>query len=382
MKQKIRIGLLYGGKSAEREVSYLSAQAVSESLDPDRYDVYPVAVSSSGRWMLVSPDERLPHPEQLESRLLGQADPEQKTYPVPAPITTAQSGERPPLDLVFPLIHGAFGEDGSLQGFLEICGLPYVGTGVTGSALGMDKLLMKDVLRNHGLPVGPYTGLRRTDWERKPDERIESIEQMFPYPLFVKPARTGSSVGISKAHNQEELRAALDLACKYDNMVVVEQAMSVRELECGVIGTWAPQVSVVGEVIPERNFYDYHSKYLSENTQIQIPARIPTKLAQETREIARRAYSVLRCSGYARLDLFLATENDTIYVNEVNTIPGFTAHSMFPLLWEASGVSFSELLDRLIGFAMERYEDESRNSYDVPEEGVAPPDDDWESGKG
>jgi len=372
VKEKVRIGVLYGGKSAEREVSYLSAQAVAQHLDPERYDIYPVAVSPSGRWMLVPPGQRLPHPEALERRLMGESNSERKTLPVPAPDTTVRERERPPLDLIFPLIHGVFGEDGSLQGFLEICGLPYVGTGVGGSAIGMDKLLMKDILRNHELPVGEYRGVRRVDWKRDPTAVLDSIEEAFSYPVFVKPARTGSSVGIAKAHDRAELQASLDQACRYDGILVVEQGMSVRELECGVIGTWDPQVSVVGEVIPEREFYDYHSKYLSEETRIEIPARIPTKLAQRVREIARRTYMVLRCSGYARIDLFLNTDEDKIYVNEVNTIPGFTSHSMFPLLWEASGVSFSELLDRLVKYAMERYEDESQNSYDLPEQGVAP----------
>ena len=375
MKPRIHIGLLYGGRSAEREVSYLSAQAVAQHLDPEKYTVYPIAVSSSGRWMLVPPEQHLPHPERLERRLLGQPDPERETLPLPAPCSPGTNTERPPIDLLFPLIHGTFGEDGSLQGFLDICDVPYVGTGVAGSAIGMDKLLMKDILRVHGLPVGPYRAVRRVDWEHDEAAVIRSIEGAFPYPVFVKPARTGSSVGISKARHQAQLRTALAEASRYDSMLIIEAGMPVRELECSVIGTWDPEVSVVGEVIPEREFYDYHSKYLSDRTEIQIPARIPPETADEARALARRAYMALRCSGYARVDLFLNTHESRVYINEVNTIPGFTSHSMFPMLWEATGVSFSDLLDRLVGYALERYQDEQRNSYDVPEPGVAPGDD-------
>ncbi|MFH1743726.1 MAG: D-alanine--D-alanine ligase family protein [bacterium] len=372
MKERINIGLLYGGRSAEREVSYLSALAVASHLDPEKYAVYPIAIAASGRWMLVPPCERLPHPEQLEHRLLGNPNSGEETLPVPTPTSAPVTGERPPLDLLFPLIHGAMGEDGSLQGFLDVCDLPYVGTGVSGSAIGMDKLLMKDVLSAHNVPVGPYAAFRRVDWERDSAAVVQSIENRFSYPVFVKPARTGSSVGISKAKNESELRNAIAAACRYDSMLIVELAMPVRELECAVIGTWDPHVSVVGEVVPEREFYDYHSKYLSEDTKIRIPARIPESTAEAARDLARRAYMELRCSGYARVDMFLNTADNRIYMNEVNTIPGFTSHSMFPMLWEASGVSFSDLLDRLVQYALERRKDEERNSFDVPEPGVAP----------
>ena len=373
-KKRLNVGLLYGGRSAEREVSYLSAKAVESHLNPDRYNVYPIAISAAGRWMLVPPCAELPHPEVLERRLLGDPGASAEALPPPSPVSASGQSPRPPLDLLFPLIHGTFGEDGSLQGFMDICELPYVGSGVAGSAIGMDKLLMKDILRAHGLPVGPYAPFRRIDWERDPIAVIQSIEKEFSYPVFVKPARTGSSVGITKAHDRSELTKAIDEAARYDNMLIIEAAMQVRELECGVIGNWNPEVTVVGEVIPDREFYDYHSKYLSERTDIQIPAQVSQEIADETRDLARRTFIALRTAGYARIDMFYNTVENRVYVNEVNTIPGFTAHSMFPMLWQASGVSFSALLDRLIDYALERHEDEERNSIDVPEPGVAPGD--------
>ncbi|HPA44328.1 MAG TPA: D-alanine--D-alanine ligase family protein [bacterium] len=371
VKERIQIGLIYGGRSAEREVSYLSARAVASHLNPDRYSVYPIAISPTGRWMLVPPREELPHPEHLERRLLGGTSGE--TLPVPSPQCASDGRERPPLDVLFPLVHGACGEDGSMQGFFDVCELPYVGAGVAGSAIGMDKLLMKDILSVHGIPVGPYRSIRRVDWETDSDRVVRTVQEQFPYPVFAKPARTGSSVGISKAKNERDLREALAAAARYDSMLIVEKGMPVRELECGVIGNWDPEVTVVGEVIPEREFYDYHSKYLSDGTAIRIPADIPENLAEEARDLARRAFLALRCSGYARVDLFLNTAENRLYLNEINTIPGFTSHSMFPMLWEASGVSFSELLDRLVNYAFERRADEQRNTFEVPEPGVAPP---------
>lgn len=379
---RLNVGLVYGGRSAEREVSNLSARAIYEHLDENKYCVFPIPVSAEGVWTILPSGHGLPdlgrEKELLHSNHQAASQPLAK-LPVPGMdnghgrlIESVPADKRPRLDLIFPMIHGTYGEDGSLQGFLELCGLPYVGAGVSGSALGMDKALMKDVLRAHGVPVVPYWVFRRAQWEKAPGMIRDTIEEKIGFPCFSKPARTGSSVGIRKIHARSELNDAIHEACRFDSTVMVEKGLPVRELECGVIGNDEPEVSVVGEVIPDAEFYDYHAKYLSEGTRIIIPAEIDASTAQRTQTIACQAYQVLRCSGYARVDLFFERDTGQVYLNEINTIPGFTSRSMFPMLWEASGLPFSRLLDRLIDLALERFRDEGRNEVTVPESGLIP----------
>lgn len=375
---RLNLGLIYGGRSAEREVSNLSAQAVYQHLDPKKYNVFPVSVTADGDWRILPSGIGLP-PLGQEDEMPGSTARDSALLPVPADRGSAQpvsaGGPTPPLptlDIVLPLIHGTYGEDGSLQGFLELCGIPYVGAGVAGSALGMDKSLMKDVLRAHNVPVVPHVMVRRCDWERDPDSQGERIENEVGYPCFTKPARTGSSVGINKVHGSDELAMGMDAACRYDSTIVVEKGLDVRELECGVIGNEAPEVTVVGEVLPAAEFYDYDAKYLSEDTALRIPAEIDRETSECARDIALRAYVTLRCAGFARVDMFMERQSGQLYLNEINTIPGFTSRSMFPLLWEASGVPFGQLLDRLIGLAQDRYRDEQRNEVTVPNAGLLP----------
>lgn len=373
---RIRVGLVYGGRSAEREVSNLSAEAVYKHLNPEKYDVYPVSVSETGVWRSLPPGQGLPtlgrEEESLARGTAIGAEPARLPLPGCTEADATATGQPKELDVVFPLIHGTYGEDGSLQGFLELCGVPYVGAGVSGSALGMDKSLMRDVLRAHGVPGAAHIDVRRLDWESAPAAERTRIEEEIGYPCFVKPARTGSSVGISKASDRETLNAAMVLACRYDSMVVIEEALPVREIECGVIGNGFPEASVLGEVTATAEFYDYHAKYLAEDTRITIPAEIDDTTAEEARALALKAYRVLRCSGFARVDMFLHRETGDLYLNEINTIPGFTSHSMFSMLWEASGVPYGELLDRLIEYALERSRDERRNEVTVPEMGLLP----------
>ncbi|MBC7249361.1 MAG: D-alanine--D-alanine ligase, partial [Anaerolineae bacterium] len=260
-------------------------------------------------------------------------------------------------------------EDGTVQGLLELAGIPYVGAGVTGSALGMDKLVFKDLMRAHNLPVVSYVGLKRKEWERDPTGVIERIEQTLSYPMFVKPANLGSSVGVTKVHERAELPSALDEAARYDRKLLVEQGINAREIEVSVLGNDDPIASVPGEIVPCREFYDYRAKYIEGKSELLIPAPLPAETSQRVRELAVKAYLAIDCAGMARVDFLLDRDDGTLYLSEVNTIPGFTPISMYPKLWEASGISYSELIDRLIELALERYEDKNRSltSYSVDE---------------
>jgi D-alanine-D-alanine ligase len=273
------------------------------------------------------------------------------------------------LDVVFPILHGPFGEDGTVQGLLELAALPYVGAGVAASAVGMDKALFKDIMCAHGLPVVPYLVIKRKSWERGPEETVALIEAELGYDCFVKPANLGSSVGISKARNRSELREALDEAARYDRKLVVEAAVDAREIEVSVLGNDEPVASVPGEIVPCNEFYDYSAKYLDGESELLIPAPLPAETADLVRRLATEAYLAIDCAGMARADFLLDRETGQVYVNEVNTLPGFTPISMYPKLWEASGVSYTELIDRLIQLALERHADKGRSAteYQVPE---------------
>lgn len=365
--KKLRIGLIYGGRSGEHEVSLASAQAVMANLDQNKYEVVPIGITKRGTWLLGT------EPAQLiaAGRDVNQGESNNTTAVTLAGDPTLRrliplQGDTPlkndgKLDVIFPVLHGTYGEDGTLQGLLEMANLPYVGCNVLGAALGMDKEKMKMVFSSVGLPVGPYLVYRRNQWERDPDTILNAIEQQLGYPNFVKPVNLGSSVGINKAHDRSELVHALNIAAEYDRKIIIEQGINCRELECGVLGNDEPIASVVGEIIPSNEFYDYNAKYIDNKSQIVIPADLPQATAEEVRRQAVQAFLALDLSGLARVDFFLEKGTGQVYINEVNTLPGFTQISMYPKLWEASGVAYADLLNRLIELAIERHTDRQRN---------------------
>jgi D-alanine-D-alanine ligase len=344
-----RVAVIFGGRSGEHEVSVRSARSVIEALDAHRWEVVPLAVTRSGAWL--GPGKSRAGMERGSGAFNGGSGGLLRS----ADALQALSG----CDVAFPLVHGTNGEDGTLQGFLEIAGIPYAGCGVTASAIGMDKALMKAVFREAGIRVPLYSVIR--SWEYALDEMIATklIESNLGYPCFVKPANGGSSVGITRAASREDLPDAFRAAFAYDDKVVIEQAVAGREVECSVLGNERPEASVVGEVVPDRDFYDYDSKYASDShTELRIPAPLAPELAQEVRELAVRMYQVMGCEGYSRVDFFVTP--DGVTANEINTIPGFTSISMYPKLWEASGLPYSELLTRILELAFERHERRTR----------------------
>ncbi len=370
-EKKIRIGLVFGGRSGEHEVSIASAASVMANLDRDRYEIIPIGITKTGSWLLGTEPTKLLAAEQnvqqgREDSGLEQTravtltgDPSlRRLIPVQG---NEQLGDKGSLDVIFPVLHGPYGEDGTLQGLLEMANVPYVGCGVLGSALGMDKEKMKLIFLAVGLPVADYLVYRRHEWERSPETIMDSVEQRLGYPCFVKPVNLGSSVGVNKAHNREELEHAIRVAGEYDRKILIERNINCRELECSVLGNDEPIASVVGEVIASNEFYDYNAKYIDNKSQIIIPADIPQATAEEVRRQSIQAFSALDLSGLARVDFFLEKETGKVYINEVNTLPGFTQISMYPKLWEAGGLPYTQLLDRLIELAIERHEDKQRN---------------------
>ena len=361
---KIRVGVVFGGRSGEHEVSLMSAKSVMDALRKGGYDVIPLGITKQGKW-LTSGDPM--------KALLGTAGKEAQEEVVCAASHELDVMSRelvpgagrtgiPQVDVVFPVLHGPYGEDGTLQGLLEMAGIPYVGSGVLGSALAMDKVAMKAVFRAEGLPIADYQMILRHDWEERPAEAMGQIEKCFGYPCFVKPANLGSSVGVTKVHGSAELAEALNLAARYDRRLIVEEAINAREVECSVLGNERPIASVPGEVIPRREFYDYVAKYFDEDTRLIIPADLPRETVREIQKLAVRAFIALDCAGMARADFFVSRDTGKPYVNELNTIPGFTATSMYPKMWEASGLSYPELVHRLVQLALERYADRGRMS--------------------
>lgn len=363
VERKTRVVVLFGGRSAEHEVSIESARSVLAALDPRRYVALPVAITPEGRWLPVAASHQL----LAERPALGAAGAELEraleapaTEPGPttlAPLTNqlpdATAGLRD-ADVVIPLVHGTYGEDGTLQGVLEFAGTPYVGAGVASSAVGMDKHLMKLVLRAAGLPVLDWLLVERHAWRADAARLRAAVAERIGYPCFVKPSNMGSSVGVHKVHGPEELDAAIADADRFDTKVLVERAAyNAREIECSVLGNHHPEASVPGEIVPEREFYDYRAKYLDDASRLLIPAPLAPELAAQVQRLAVAGFRALDCSGMARVDFFL--EGDALWLNELNTIPGFTRISMYPKLWEASGVSYAALLDRLITLALERH---------------------------
>ena len=347
MGKKIRIGVIFGGRSGEHEISLRSAESVLRALDPAKYDVVPIAITHEGRWLSSKDALKLLPPKEAIQKSLTEGEP----MPV-----VAEPRESPVVDVVFPVLHGPYGEDGTIQGLLELADLPYVGAGVLGSSVGMDKDVMKRLLREAGLPVGDYWTLRSRDV----DAFIKQHGGSLPYPVFVKPANLGSSVGISKAHDLSELPRALAAAAEFDRKIVVEKGIDAREIEVSVLGNDDLEASVPGEIIPTREFYDYTAKYVSDDSRLLIPAPLTETQTLEVRELAMRAFRALECSGFARVDLFLEKPTGKFLVNEINTIPGFTSISMYPKLWEASGLPYPALIDKLVSLAIERHQEKKK----------------------
>ncbi|MHB0868261.1 MAG: D-alanine--D-alanine ligase family protein [Chloroflexota bacterium] len=367
---KLRVAVIFGGRSGEHEVSLASATSIMQNLDPARYEVIPIGITKEGSWLL----EGDPLKELKAGCDRAGEDPALVSLtPTPDRTVVAESSGRErgaarlAVDVVFPVLHGTYGEDGTMQGLLEIAGVPYVGAGVLASAAGMDKAVMKALFQQQGLPIVRHLTLLRKEWEADPEGVMNRIEESLGYPCFTKPANLGSSVGISKASHRGQLAEALAVAARYDRKLVVEQGVDAREIECSVLGNDDPVASVPGEVVPCNEFYDYRAKYVDDGSQLLIPAPVPQETAKEIRRIAVEAFKAVDCTGMARVDLFLERGSGKVYLNEINTIPGFTRISMYPKLWEASGLPYSSLLDRLIELALERHGEKMRNetSYEI-----------------
>lgn len=375
-QQKIRVGVIFGGRSGEHEVSLNSARSVMAALDPAKYEVTPIGIDKNGRWLTgdvmaalaqgaatSQPATLLPDPHSTTLLRLDESE----TQPTTLAAVTQ-------LDVIFPVLHGPYGEDGTVQGLLELANLPYVGAGVVGSAVGMDKAIFKHVMAANGLPVLPWLLVTSREWRERPSAVLDAVEAKVTYPVFTKPANLGSSVGISKCASRRELEAGMAEAARYDRRIIIEQGIDARELEVSVLGNDAPVASVVGEIKPRRAFYDYVAKYLAapgseDDSELIIPAELTPQQAADVQTLAVRAYRAIDCAGLGRVDLLLHKATGELFINEINTIPGFTQISMYPKLWEASGVPYSELLDRLIALAIERHEEKEalKKDFDLPE---------------
>ncbi len=397
---KLRVGILFGGRSGEHEVSLLSAASVLTAIDKTKYEVVPIGITKDGRWLTAEHAERLLKGDAAEGaratqdKHLRAGDPDAtpgaavlasgEAVVVPpepahrdsglAPFQTDASALRRAsdrainVDVIFPVLHGTFGEDGTIQGLLELADIAYVGAGVLGSAAGMDKDVMKSLFRASGLPIVRHVTVLRGQFEREPKKVQKLVESKLKYPVFVKPANLGSSVGISKAHDRKELGPAIAEAAKFDRKIVIEEGVGgkrnrAREIECSVLGNDDPKASIAGEIIPCKEFYDYDAKYLVQGSEGVIPAKITNAEMKTVQRLAIGAFQAVDCKGLARVDFLMHPKSRKIYVNEINTMPGFTAISMYPKMWAASGVSYPELIDRLIQLGMERHEDKKKNQY-------------------
>jgi D-alanine-D-alanine ligase len=349
---RLRVGIIYGGRSGEHEVSLASAASIFEHLDPHRYEAIPIRIDKDGRWVLgATPPRVLPAPAARQS-------PETATLMAVEPTTALQTTG---VDVVFPVLHGPYGEDGTVQGLLELANMPYVGAGVLGSAVGMDKAIMKRLFAAHGLPIVPYIAAIGRDWARDRQGLTSRVGRELGYPVFVKPANLGSSVGISKVRSEPELADAIELALQFDRKMVIEAGVPhAREIECAVLGNDDPEASVPGEVVPSREFYDYEAKYLSDTSALLIPAPLTDAQTAEVRRLALDAFRAVDGAGMSRVDFLMPRDTGELFLNEVNTIPGFTTISMYPKMWEASGLPYPALLDRLIALALERHQERQR----------------------
>ena len=396
---KVRVGILFGGRSGEHEVSLLSAASVLKAIDQAKYEVIPIGITKDGRWLTAEHAERLLQGEaqagkSSSSTHLRAGDPE--ATPGAALLALGEAVIVPPepvhrgaglapfrieasalrrssdrainVDVIFPVLHGTFGEDGTIQGLLELADIAYVGAGVLGSSAGMDKDVMKSLFRAAGLPIVKHATVLRSQWESDPKKVQKLVESKLKYPVFVKPANLGSSVGISKAHDRKELRPAIEEAAKFDRKIVIEEGVGgkkhkAREIECSVLGNDDPKASVAGEIVPCKEFYDYDAKYLDEGSKLVIPAKVSKAEMRKFQTLAVAAFQAVDCSGLARVDFLMDPKSRKIYVNEINTMPGFTSISMYPKLWDASGLPYRELIDQLIQLGMERHQDKKRNQY-------------------
>src|ERR1039457_6843406 len=398
--KKLRVGVLFGGRSGEHEVSLLSAASVLNAIDKKKYDVVPIGITKEGRWVTAAHAKRLLRgnpPEAAEPRHLRAGDPEMTS--AAAVLAKGEAVIVPPMpgenhsalmpfethstelhaapnsidvDIIFPVLHGTFGEDGTIQGLLELADIAYVGAGVLGSSAGMDKDIMKSLFRAAGLPIVKHVTVLRSHFEPEskevPKKVQKLIESKLKYPVFVKPANLGSSLGISKAHDRKELGPAIAEAAKFDRKIVIEEGVGgkknkAREIECAVLGNDHPKASVAGEIVPCKEFYDYDAKYLVEGSEAVIPAKLTKAEMKTVQRLAIAAFQAVDWTGLARVDFVMEPKSRRIFVNEINTMPGFTAISMYPKMWAASGVSYPELIDRLIQFGIERHEDKKRNQY-------------------
>ncbi len=391
--KKLRVGVLFGGRSGEHEVSLLSAASVVNAIDKSKYEVVPIGITKEGRWLTAGAAEALLQGKPVDaSKHLRAGDPE--ATPGAAVLASGESVVVPPepvhrsslapfqtdanlrrasdrainVDVIFPVLHGTFGEDGTIQGLLELADIPYVGAGVLGSAAGMDKDIMKALFRAADLPIVKHVTILRSDWDAEPKKAEKTVDRALKYPVFVKPANLGSSVGISKARNKKELGPAIYEAAKFDRKIVIEQGVGgakhkAREIECSVLGNDRPQASVAGEIVPMKEFYDYSAKYLDEGSELIIPAKLTKSEMKKIQELAIRAFQAVDCSGLARVDFLMDPKTRQLYVNEINTMPGFTAISMYPKLWAATGLSYPDLIDRLIQLGIERHGDKKKNQY-------------------
>jgi D-alanine-D-alanine ligase len=396
--KKLRVGILFGGRSGEHEVSLLSAASVLNAIDKGKYEVVPIGITKEGRWLTAGDAQNLLAGKAAASAThLRAGDPE--TTPAAAVLAQGESVVVPPepvhrdsglvpfqsdaglarrasdrainVDVIFPVLHGTFGEDGTIQGLLELADIPYVGAGVLGSAAGMDKDVMKSLFIAAGIPIVKHVTILRSAWEKEPRKVQKLIEGKVKYPMFVKPANLGSSVGISKAHDPKELGPAIEEAAKFDRKIVIEQGVGgkkkAREIECSVLGNDDPVASVPGEIVPGKEFYDYTAKYLDEGSELIIPAKLTKAETKRVQELAVQAFRAVDCSGLARVDFLLEpgppSKTRKIFLNEINTMPGFTSISMYPKLWAASGLGYADLIDRLIQFGMARHADKKKNQY-------------------
>jgi D-alanine-D-alanine ligase len=393
--KKLRVGILFGGRSGEHEVSLLSAASVLKAIDQDKYEVVPIGITKDGRWLTAEHAENLLTGKLvIEPRHLRAGDPQntpaaavlaqgESVVVAPEPVHR-ESGLVPfqtdaalmrrasdraiNVDVIFPVLHGTFGEDGTIQGLLELADIPYVGAGVLGSAAGMDKDIMKSLFIAAGLPIVKHVTFLRSAWEQDPKKVEKLLASKLKYPVFVKPANLGSSVGISKAHNRKELAPAVEEAARFDRKIVVEQGVGgkknkAREIECSVLGNDEPVASFPGEIVPGKEFYDYTAKYLDEGSQLIIPARLTKAETKKVQDLAVKAFQAVDCSGLARVDFLMDPKTRKIYLNEINTMPGFTSISMYPKLWAASGLEYPDLIDRLIQLGIERHRDKKKNQY-------------------
>ena len=405
--KKLRVGILFGGRSGEHEVSLLSAASVLNAIDKEKYEVVPIGITKDGRWLTAGDAQNLllgksasdgARRSTPDEKHLRAGDPE--TTPGAAVLAQGESVVVPPepvhrqsglmpfqtdaaltrrasdrainVDVIFPVLHGTFGEDGTIQGLLELADIPYVGAGVLGSAAGMDKDIMKSLFIAAGIPIVKHVTVLRSAWENKPKKVQQLVESKLKYPVFVKPANLGSSVGISKAHDRKELGPAIEEAAKFDRKIVIERGVGgkknkAREIECSVLGNDEPIASLPGEIVPGKEFYDYTAKYLDEGSQLIIPAKLTKAETKRVQELAIAAFKAVDCSGLARVDFLMepgsGKKAGKIYLNEINTMPGFTAISMYPKLWAASGLGYSDLIDRLIQLGIERHADKKKNQY-------------------